>query len=128
MTMKHKLLKIFHKQKHHFMFVYLFGSRVRQDHSDSSDIDIAVYIDNDVDQEYFDIKSELYLQLSRTLKTNCIDIVVMNQCRNLMLLNNIISHGDLIYEKDQSARIEYEQNIMHRAIDFKYQRKMMMGV
>jgi len=120
--------KIFHKQKQPFMFAYLFGSLARKDHSESSDLDIAVYVEENIKQDYFDIKSELYLQLSRTLKTNQIDIVVMNQCQNLMLLNNIITHGQLIYEKDHSARIAYEQKIFHRAIDFKHQRKRVMGV
>jgi predicted nucleotidyltransferase len=122
------LKKIFHEQQHHFMFVYLFGSRARKDHSESSDLDIAVYVKENIKQDYFDIKSDLYLKLSRVLKINHIDIVVMNQCRNLMLLDNIITHGQLIYEKDQSARIDYEQKISHNAIDFKDQRKRVMGV
>ncbi|MCA1793550.1 MAG: nucleotidyltransferase domain-containing protein [Desulfobacteraceae bacterium] len=122
------LKMIFHKQKQPFLFVYLFGSLARKDHSESSDLDIAVYVEKNIKQDYFDIKSELYLQLSRALKTNQIDIVVMNQCQNLMLLNNIITHGQLIYEKDHSARVDYEQKIFHRAIDFKHQRKMVMGV
>ena len=122
------LKKIFHERQHHFMFVYLFGSIARNDHTESSDLDIAVYVEENIKQDYFDIKSELYLNLSRVLKINRIDIVVMNQCRNLILLNNIITHGQLIYEKDQSARIDYEQKISHNAIDFKHQRKRVMGV
>ena len=122
------LKKIFHERQHHFMFVYLFGSLARKDHSESSDLDIAVYVEENIKQDYFDIKSELYLNLSRVLKINRIDIVVMNQCRNLILLNNIITHGQLIYEKNQSARIDYEQKISHNAIDFKHQRKRVMGV
>jgi len=110
------------------MFVYLFGSIARNDHTESSDLDIAVYVEENIKQDYFDIKSELYLNLSRVLKINRIDIVVMNQCRNLILLNNIITHGQLIYEKNQSARIDYEQKISHNAIDFKHQRKRVMGV
>jgi len=122
------LKKIFHERQHHFMFVYLFGSIARNDHTESSDLDIAVYVEENIKQDYFDIKSELYLNLSRVLKINRIDIVVMNQCRNLILLNNIITHGQLIYEKNQSARIDYEQKISHNAIDFKHQRKRVMGV
>ena len=122
------LKKIFHERQHHFMFVYLFGSIARNDHTESSDLDIAVYVEENIKQDYFDIKSQLYLQLSRVLKINRIDIVVMNQCRNLILLNNIITHGQLIYEKNQSARIDYEQKISHNAIDFKHQRKRVMGV
>ena len=120
------LKKIFNDKKEIFLFAYLFGSLAQETSSKSSDIDIAVYLNNKVGKHFFDIKVDLYLQLSRALKRNDIDIVIMNQCKNIILLNRIITHGQVIHEKNESIRIDYEQKILHKAIDFKSQRKMAM--
>jgi uncharacterized protein len=122
------LKKIFYEQDDFFLFAYLFGSRAQETYSESSDFDIAVYLNRNVEKYFFDIKTDLYLQLSRALKQNDIDIVMMNQCKNIVLLNEIITHGQVLYDKNESTRIDYEQKILHSAIDFKSQRKMAMGV
>lgn len=122
------LKKVFHEQDGRFLFAYLFGSRAGETFSESSDTDIAVYTNNRGNKDYFDIKTDLYLRLSRDLRQNDIDIVIMNQCTNILLLNQIITHGQVLYDKNESDRIDYELKILHRAIDFKTQRKMAMGV
>jgi len=130
LKMKKKLIKIlkqkFNEKEENFLFAYLFGSLALETDSKSSDIDIAVYLKNAVEKHFFDIKIDLYTELSRALKRNDIDIVIMNQCKNIILLNRIITHGEVIYEQNESVRMEYEQKILHRAIDFKTQRKMAM--
>ncbi len=122
------LKKIFNEKSDIFLFSYLFGSLAQEIFSKSSDIDIAVYLNTSVERHCFDIKIDLYLQLSRVLKRNDIDIVIMNQCKNIILLNQIITHGQVLHGKDEAARVDYEQKILHSAIDFKSQRKMAMGV
>lgn len=122
------LKKLFNEQDDIFSFAYLFGSRAQELYPESSDIDIAVYLNRNAESNYFDIKTDLYLKLSRELKRNDIDIVMMNQCKNLLLLNQIVTHGQVLCDKNESARIDYEQKILHSAIDFKFQRKMAMGV
>lgn len=122
------LKRIFDEQGDIFLFAYLFGSRAGETSSESSDTDIAVYTNNSGSKDYFDIKTDLYLRLSRDLRQNDIDIVIMNQCKNILLLNQIITHGQVFYDKNESDRIDYELKILHRAIDFKAQRKMAMGV
>ncbi|MBU0464939.1 MAG: nucleotidyltransferase domain-containing protein [Proteobacteria bacterium] len=128
--MKKNLIKIlkkeFNEKEEDFLFAYLFGSLAQKTYSKSSDIDIAVYLNAEVERHFFDIKIDLYLRLSRALKRNDIDIVIMNQCKNIILLNRIITHGQVIHEKNESIRLEYEQKILHSAIDFKTQRKMAM--
>jgi len=52
----------------------------------------------------------------------------MNNYHNIVLLNSIISHGSVVYDQDRTMRLDYEQKILHRAIDFKAQRRMVMGV
>lgn len=110
------------------LFSYLFGSRASGTSSEKSDVDIAVYLRSSDNEACFDIKINLYLHLSRLLKTDEIDLVVMNRCRNLVLLNRIVTHGIVIYDGNPALRRQYEQKIMHRAIDFLHQRKQVMGV
>lgn len=110
------------------LFAYLFGSRIREKAPESGDIDIAVYLNPDGSDAFFDIKMQLYLSLSRALERNDIDIVVMNRCKNLMLLYAIIGEGLVIVDRDTDLRLDYEQKILHRALDFKEQRKRVMGV
>ncbi|EMS79433.1 DNA polymerase beta domain-containing protein [Desulfotignum phosphitoxidans DSM 13687] len=93
-----------------------------------SDIDIAIFLDPPLQMAFFDIKTALYLEISRSLKMNDIDIVVLNHCKNIILLDRITRHGQVIYESNQDARLDFEQKVLHTAIDFKYQRKRVMGV
>ncbi len=122
------LEKIVQDQGNLILFAYLFGSKARGTDSDRSDIDIAVYINPKYENQFFDIKTDLYLAISRKLKTNGIDIVILNQCRNIMLMDQIIASGKLLHQTDQDTRLQYEQQTFHKAFDFKTQRKRVMGV
>ncbi len=122
------LKNIFVNQEDKISFAYLFGSRAQQTHTQSSDIDIAVFLNNTVEKNHFDIKTDLYLQINRMVKQNKIDIVIMNQCKNIILLNQIITDGKLLCDNNPSLRVDYEQKMLHTAIDFKTQRKKVMGV
>lgn len=126
--MKKKIKNILKDKSDSILFAYFFGSHAQGTASKNSDIDIAVFLKDSVYESFFDIKMDLYLNLSRTLKRNDIDLVIMNTCKNLIILNNIISHGFVIYCQDESFRLDYEQKIMHSAIDFKHQRYMAMGI
>ena len=122
------LIKILQDQGDLILFAYLFGSKAQGTDSDRSDIDVAVYINPKNEKHFFDIKTDLYLTISRKLKTNRIDIVVLNQCGNIMLLDQIIASGKLLHQTNQDARLQYEQQTFHTAFDFKTQRKRVMGV
>lgn len=117
-------------EKHslNILFAYLFGSHARGTGSESSDVDIAVFVNDHAVESFFDVKIELYLDFARALKRNDIDLVIMNRCKNLILLYNIISNGCVVYDRDSSRRLDYEQKTLHQAIDFKGQRKMAMGL
>ena len=119
---------MFENQDGRILFAYLFGSHARGEATPYSDIDIAVFLDPRYQTAFFDIKTDLYLEISRSLKMNDIDIVVLNRCTNIILLDRITRHGIVIYESNQDARLDFEQKVLHTAIDFKYQRKRFMGV
>ncbi len=126
--MKYAINKILSEKGDIVLFAYLFGSHARGSATEKSDIDIAVYLKDQSRQRLFDIKTRLYLELSGALKRNDIDLVIMNTCKNIVLLNCIVTHGVLVYSRDEANVLDYEQKILHTAIDFKYQRQMAMGV
>lgn len=122
------LEKILGDQGDLILFAYLFGSKALGTDSVTSDTDLAVYVNPKYQDQWFDIKTNLYLILSRALKTNDLDIVILNQCENIMLLDRIIADGKILHDTDRQTRLYYEQKILHAAIDFKTQRKKIMGV
>ncbi|THB81652.1 MAG: nucleotidyltransferase domain-containing protein [Desulfobacteraceae bacterium] len=116
------------KQQESVLFAYLFGSHAEQAATTLSDIDIAVYLAEEDKSRAFVLKTDIYVQLSKALKQNKIDVVILNHCSNIILLDRIISTGVLILDTATPLREDYEQRALHKAIDFKTQRKMAMDI
>jgi len=109
-------------------FAYLFGSVAKGEVAPLSDMDIAVYL-SDVDPgAVFDVKLSLHGDICRALHRNDVDLVVLNTVANNMLIEDIIRHGVVIYDRDIDAREDYEVTSLHQAIDFMTQRLAVMGV
>ena len=110
------------------IFAYLFGSRARQETPPypARDVDIAVFFAASAD--IGTTRLALCGALSRALGRNDIDIVVLNETRNLMLLDDIIRQGIVLLDRDPDRREAFEVRILHRAIDFKTQRAALMGL
>ncbi|MEW6526124.1 MAG: nucleotidyltransferase domain-containing protein [Spirochaetota bacterium] len=104
------------------VFAYLFGSIAKNEISPSSDIDIAVYLKNSNSEKLFNTLLSIHLDTCRALKTNNVDIVILNTNYNLMLIDEIIRNGILLYDADPQFREEFECKMIHSAIDFKTQR------
>jgi len=104
------------------VFAYLFGSIAKNEISPSSDIDIAVYLKNSNPEKLFNTLLSIHLDTCRALKTNNVDIVILNTNYNLMLIDEIIRNGILLYDADPQFREEFECKMIHSAIDFKTQR------
>ena len=104
-------------------FAYLFGSVAEGKAGPLSDIDIAVYLDP------LDLKDLLPLlhTLCLSLKRDDVDLLVLNRTRNLILKEEIVRHGKLLYDKDPEARFEFEWKSVHQAIDFREKRKRLLG-
>ena len=64
----------------------------------------------------------------RVLKRNDIDVVVLNTTTNIVLLDEIIRGGIVLVDRDIDLREEFEQKILHQAMDFKEQRIVFLGV
>ncbi|HOW13693.1 nucleotidyltransferase domain-containing protein [Methanosarcina sp.] len=112
-------LREFFSEFDNVTLAYLFGSTVRGESNCLSDIDIAVLLDDTLLQkESFDLQLELISKLTEVLKTDDIDLVVLNDSP-LLLTYNIIRDG-IILKSDEPLRVKFETKIMSRYLDERY--------
>ncbi len=97
--------------------VYHFGSRARGSESPLSDYDFAIYLDTEDKLRMYDIKLDVIVKLSKLLKTDNIDVVVLNLTDNPDLKYMIISEGQLIYEQEP-FKVLVEPKILNEYFDF----------
>ena len=117
-----KLACIFSDFQPRVLFAYLFGSTGTALQHARSDLDLAIYLDKEASAITLDHKLTLYTEISRAIKRNDIDVVILNTCDNCMLLYELMINGRLIYDVNPNVRILFEQKTLHAAIDFKEQR------
>jgi len=116
-----KKLKEYFKDKENILFAYIFGSYVKGDFSNLSDIDIAVYLKKG--EDIFESKLRLYHDLSILLKRD-IDIVILNEIKSYTLLKDILDYNILVKDSSDDSRIMFELNKHHEIIDFKVFQEM----
>lgn len=100
--------------------VYLFGSRASSGWTDLSDHDFAVYLDTKDKNRMHEVRLELYDELSRFLKDDRIDIVILNLVESPELKYSIITEGKIIFERDD-FRVVVEPKILNEYFDFREQ-------
>ncbi|MGM0424678.1 MAG: nucleotidyltransferase domain-containing protein, partial [Thermodesulfobacteriota bacterium] len=88
--MQELLKEVLARHKPRVLFAYLFGSTGTRLEHQRSDLDLAVYFQAQPGEITLEHKLDLYTALSRALQRNQIDIVVLNTCRNYMLLYQIL--------------------------------------
>lgn len=126
--LRNELAAVFFKYSKDIVTAYLFGSMAKGVASSSSDIDIALLLHNNDKTSATDLKFRLYADLCRTLKRNDIDVMLLNISGNLILNDEIVRHGKVLYSTDDEAREEFELKVLHSSTDFKFQRHYAMGV
>lgn len=111
-------LKNIFKSHPDIKLAYLFGSRASGAEGPLSDYDFAVYFDLKDKGRMSDIRFELLDQLSRELKTDDVDLVVLNLTESPELKYNIIKEGRLIFEEEPYKTI-FEPRVLNEYFDFK---------
>ena len=115
------------KSRDKVLFAYLFGSLAESRGGPLSDVDVAVFLDDECAANHWDVRMTLQADLSRALGRNDVDVVILNHTHNLMLLDEIIRRGVILLDQDQQVRVDFELKTLHRAIDFKIQRATTIG-
>lgn len=124
---KHILFPLLNKLKKEFIkddeiiFVYIFGSYATGKISSISDIDIAFYIKEGVD--FFEKKLEILSIIEDTLKTDEVDIVILNEI-SPSFFKEIFNKKILFVDKDKNKRIEFELRKLREFFDTERLRKI----
>jgi predicted nucleotidyltransferase len=115
-----KRLNGFFQEVDYVELAYLFGSHATEKTGSLSDIDIGVYLSENLSRKgHFEKRLELIVSLCTLLQTNKIDLVVMND--NAPVLNfEIIKPNYLVFEKNHAIKLKVEPYIMSRYYDRKY--------
>lgn len=99
---------------------YIFGSIAKGANNRSSDIDIAIYLDEKLNgYKRFDIRLELIGEVGRLLESDEIDLVILNDV-DIFLAYQVVYFGKIIYCRNELNRIRYEAKILSLYFDQQY--------
>jgi len=98
---------------------YLFGSQATGNVSPLSDYDFAVYLDEKDYLKRFELRLKLMADISLKIKTDKVDLCVLNDIDGPELKYNIIKDGILLLEKEH-FKVLVEPKIMNEYFDFRY--------
>ena len=99
------------------VFAYIFGSAVSGSTREGSDIDVAVYLLPEHQEQFFDIRLKLMEQLTRS-QSREVDVVILNTAPPF-LAYVVLKEGRRCFERDRGARIDFELNALNAYFDYK---------
>ena len=98
-------------------FGYLFGSYAKGEATSRSDVDLALFLNNDD----LDTRLSVAKVLGKALQKE-IDLTVLNDLKNLYLLEKILEEGKVVKKSDKQDL--YEVRKRHEILDYKHFKKM----
>jgi predicted nucleotidyltransferase len=99
---------------------YLFGSVAKQNAGKLSDLDLAIFLEESLDKvERFDLQLKLISDLEDILKTDRLDLVIMNDSP-ISLNFEIIKANYPLFIRNDNFKVDLEQYIMSRYLDRQY--------
>jgi hypothetical protein len=105
-------------KKYRIILVYLFGSKARNTDSKISDIDIAVLLENNEEDDLKDLILALIFEFSKLFKSDKIDLLLLNRA-SLAIQYRVISEGKILYQINSELRYNYEEKVVKLYLDFK---------
>ncbi|CAD6491293.1 MAG: Nucleotidyltransferase domain protein [Candidatus Argoarchaeum ethanivorans] len=113
----------FLSKQEHVKLAYLFGSVAEGKQGWLSDIDLAVFLDESLSKnERFNLQLKLISDLTGILKTDKVDLVIMNDAP-LSLNYEIIKANHPLLVRDEEKKIDLEHGILSRYLDRRYYEK-----
>ena len=99
--------------------VYLYGSHAEGRANALSDMDIGVLARDGLARErLWEIEDALAADLGRALRTDNLDLIVLNLAP-LRIQYEVITRGEVLYSADDGARADFESYSLRRYWDFK---------
>jgi predicted nucleotidyltransferase len=116
-SLESRLARIFMDQP--VVCAYLFGSQAKRTAGPLSDVDIAIYFDEAVArEEYFELRLEVLGELIDSLRTDDVDLIVLNDAPPL-LAHRVLKEGQLLFSADERRRVELEVRTVLGYLDWK---------
>ena len=109
-----ELKKILEKEKG-IVFAYLFGSISNNTYNSKSDIDVALFLEEDGD--YFEKKLQIMEAIERKFKKSA-DVVILNNAKSSFLKYVIIKEGTVVLERKRDCRTNFEFKTMQEYFDY----------
>lgn len=99
--------------------LYLFGSRAKDVAGPLSDIDIAILLKEGLGKEAYKEKEPFYWgKTNETLHTDEVSFVLLN-IAPLTIRYGVITDSKVLYSKDESSRLSFEERVIDEYMDFK---------
>lgn len=105
-------------QKQGVLFAYLFGSRARNTQRSQSDVDVAVYLSDQVLKENKFYPEHLAKDIEKTINIP-VDVRCLNH-QGLIFLHQVLKHGEILVNNDNKKRVQFESRVYDEYLDFKY--------
>ncbi|MGH8929229.1 MAG: type VII toxin-antitoxin system MntA family adenylyltransferase antitoxin [Egibacteraceae bacterium] len=96
------------------VIAYLFGSRARGDHRETSDADVAVLADRRLGLL---ARERLANELADALEVPDVDVIVLDEVR-LALRGRVLQESQLLYSADEPRRVAFEVRTRSEYFDF----------
>ena len=104
--------------EHDVLFAYLYGSTARLSTRKQSDVDIGVYLSEDILTKNKFYPERLAAKIEKKIHRP-VDVRVLNH-QGIIFLHQVLKHGDLIVNNNDRKRIIFETRVYDEYLDFKY--------
>lgn len=113
-------LRSYFRNRPEVQIAYLFGSQATGRTTPLSDVDVAVLVDPSriPPSMPYGYKAEIGADLIRLLKTNQVDLVLLNQAPPF-LLHRVLNSGRCLFARNRQTRLRFEADAMGRYLDVK---------
>jgi predicted nucleotidyltransferase len=101
-------------------FAYLFGSQANGTAIKNSDVDIAVMFNKDIgENERFKGRLKLMSKMPKIFSGKKVEVVSLNDIRDILFKFAIVQPGKIIFKKDYSALLDFDLRTTNDYYDFK---------
>lgn len=107
-------------QDYGIKLIYIFGSYAKRENREDSDVDIAMYLEGEVDGF---VKLAILDELVGIFNREDIDLVVLNNVDEVLKFQ-VIKYGKVIYMEDLVTKVIFEARVMSEYMDMEHFRKV----
>jgi len=112
-------LEVYFANKPQIVLAYLFGSQARGEAHPDSDLDLGILLAESIpEREYTEQRLEIIGDLMQLLRSNEVDILILNEAP-LVMRYQVISRGKLLFYRDRQAAIDFRVRALNAYFDFK---------